>query len=145
MPMPREFQHACEDFEAILGEVGARGDLATRNQAWTTLDAVLRVFRRRLTVAEAIGFADVLPPLARAMFVADWNLAEAPRPFASREAMTEEVRAVRPHHNFAPETAIMDVATALRRRVDPLRFAAVVGALPAGAVDYWRPAEDDAA
>lgn len=139
MPMPREFQHACEDFAALLAEARERADLVTGNQAYTMIDAVLRVFRRRLSLAQAIRFADVLPPMVRALFVADWNPDEPVRPFESRAELTEEVQAVRRHHNFSPETAIAVVATALRRQVDRARFDAVLAGLPEGAADYWRP------
>jgi uncharacterized protein (DUF2267 family) len=137
MPMPRDFQHACEDFDALLEAARIGADLATRNQTWTMVDAVLRVFRRRLSVAQAIGFADVLPPLVRAMFVADWRVDVAPVAFSSRAELTAEVQEVRRHHNFAPETAIGCVAAALRRQVDPIAFDRVLATLPEGARDYW--------
>ena len=136
--MPREFQHAGEEFEALLIDARDRADLATRNQTYTMIDAVLRVFRRRLTVVTAIRFADVLPPLVRALFVADWDPTVAPLTFGSRGELTAEVQAVRPHHNFAPASAIADVAAALRARVDERAFDAVLATLPEGAVDYWR-------
>ena len=137
MPMPFEYQHAGEDFERFLGEARERADLTTRNQTWTMVDAVLRVFRRRLTVAQGLRFAEVLPPILRAMFVMDWNAEAVPMPFASREAMTHEVQAVRPHHNFAPATAIACVAAALAAHVDRARFAAVLADFPEGAHEFW--------
>lgn len=137
MPMPFEYQHASDDFERFLAEAGERADLTTRNQTWTMVDAVLRVFRRRLTIAQGLRFAEVLPPLLRAMFVMDWSAEAPPLPFASREDLTREVQAVRPHHNFAPDTAIGCVAAALAGRVDAARFAAVLADLPEEARAYW--------
>jgi hypothetical protein len=64
----------------------------------------------------------VLPAVLRAVFVADWNPEEPRRPFEDRAVMTQEVRALRADHNFAPETAIQDVARALRRHVDEAAF-----------------------
>ena len=137
MPIPMEYQHASDDFERFLAEARERADLTTRNQTWTMIDAVLRVFRRRLTIAEGLCFAEVLPPLLRAMFVVDRDTAAAPAPFATREAMTAEVQAVRGHHDFAPATAIADVAATLRAHVDAAAFEAVFATLPEGARDYW--------
>ena len=137
MPLPMEYQHASDDFERFLADARARADLVTRNQTWTMVDAVLRVFRRRLTVAEGLRFAEVLPPLLRAMFVVDWDTTAAPVPFATREAMTVEVQAVRGNHNFAPDTAIADVAAALRAVVEREAFERVLAELPEGARDYW--------
>lgn len=137
MPLPLEYQHASDDFERLLADAGERADLVTRNQTWTMIDAVLRVFRRRLTVAEGLRFAEVLPPLVRAMFVVDWDVAAAPLPFDSREALTREVQAVRPHHNFAPDTAIACVAAALGARVDRAAFEAVLAGLPEGSRQFW--------
>ena len=137
MPLPMEYQHASDDFERFLAEARGRADLTTRNQTWTMIDAVLRVFRRRLTVAEALRFAEILPPLLRAMFVVDWDVEAAPLPFGSRDALTAEVRSVRPHHNFAPPTAIADVAATLRAHVDPTALETVLATLPEGAREYW--------
>lgn len=137
MPMPLEYQHASDDFERFLDEARERADLTTRNQTWTMVDAVFRVFRRRLTVAEGLRFAEALPPILRAMFVVDWDIEAAPLAFGSREALTREVQAVRPHHNFAPDTAIACVAAALRARVEPGAFEAVLAGLPKGARDFW--------
>ena len=137
MPLPMEYQHASDDFERFLADARERADLVSRNQTWTMVDAVLRVFRRRLTVSEGLRFAEVLPPVLRAMFVTDWDVDAEPVPFADRAAMTEEVQAVRGNHNFAPDTAIACVAGALRAAVDPQAFERVLETLPAGARDFW--------
>lgn len=144
MPMPREFQHPCEDFDALLEAARVAADLTTRNQTWTMIDAVLRVFRRRLTVEQGLRFADVLPPLVRAMFVADWRIDTPPVAFPSRADLTAEVQDVRRHHNFSPETAIGCVTAALRRQVDPIAFEHVLATLPDGARDYWAPGDAEA-
>lgn len=137
MPLPMEFQHACDDFERFLAAARDRAGLVTRNQTWTMVEGVLRVFRRRLTVAEGLRFAEVLPPLVRAMFVVDWDIAAAPVPFATRAEMTAEVQALRIHHNFAPDTAIADVAGALWGAVDRAAFERVLGEMPEGAAAFW--------
>ena len=137
MPIPMEYQHASDDFERFLAIAGARAGLTTRNQTWTMVDGVFRVFRRRLSVAEVLRFAAVLPPVLRAMFVVDWDVEAVPVPFGDRVAATEEVRGLRVHHNFAPDTAITDVAAALRGVVDEAAFDRVLAGLPVGAAAFW--------
>ncbi len=137
MPLPMEYQHASDDFERFLADARERADLVTRNQTWTMVDAVLRVFRRRLSVTEGLRFAEVLPPLLRAMFVVDWDVTAEPVPFASRAAMTTEVQAVRGNHNFAPDTAIACVAGALRAAMTADTLDRVLADLPEEARDYW--------
>ena len=103
------------------------------------VQGVFQTFRRRLDLKDAVRFAGVLPAALRALFVADWNPEEPQRPFEERAAMTQEVRALRADHNFAPETAIQDVARALRRHVDEAVFDRFLESLPSGASEFWRP------
>lgn len=137
MPIPLDLQHATEDFERFLADARDAAGLGTRNQAYTMAEGVLLVFRRRLSVAEAIRFAGVLPPVLRAIFVADWDPAEPRRAFADRAALTVEVQDLRRHHNFAPDTAIADVVGALRRNMDEARLDRVLATLPEGAAAFW--------
>jgi Uncharacterized conserved protein len=71
MTIPMELQHASEDFERFLRDAKEHSGLATRNQVFTMVQGVLQTFRRRLDVREALLFADVLPPVLRAIFVSD--------------------------------------------------------------------------
>lgn len=138
MPIPMDLQHASEDFERFLADARDAAGLATRNQTFTMVDGVLRVFRRRLSLEDAIRFAGVLPPVLRAIFVADWDPCEPRLPFADLETMTGEVQALRRHHNFAPASAIAHVAGALRRHVDEARFDRLLLLLPEGAAAFWK-------
>jgi uncharacterized protein (DUF2267 family) len=138
MPIPMDIQHASEEFEAFLADARDRSGLATRNQTYTMTQGVLQAFRRRLSVADAIRFAGVLPPVLRAIFVAEWNPEEPQASFRDRESMIRDVQLLRRDHNFSPETCIDDVAAALRARVDESAFDRVLAALPAGAADFWR-------
>lgn len=140
MPIPMEYQHASEEFERFLRLVVERTGLTTRNQGYTTAQSVLLTFRRRLEISDAIRFAGALPPVLRAIFVADWDVGEPPRPFSSRAALTEEVRSLRRDHNFSPNSAIVDVAGALRACVDGAEFDRALSALPPGAAEFWRVA-----
>jgi uncharacterized protein (DUF2267 family) len=136
--MPMEYQRASEAFEAFLADAKAESGLATRNQTYTMVQAVLQAFRHRLDVAEAIRFADGLPPVLRAIFVADWDPALPKRPFGTPADWLADVRALRPDHNFSPDTAVRDVAVALGRNVDPARWEAALARLPPAAREFWR-------
>ncbi|HSN16460.1 MAG TPA: DUF2267 domain-containing protein [Anaeromyxobacteraceae bacterium] len=138
MPMPFAYESASEDFERFLAAAIESSGLTTRNQAYTMTQGVLQVFRRRLAVRDATRFANVLPPVLRAIFVADWDTDEPIRPFQSREVMTREAQSLRREHNFAPDTAIRDVALALRRVADLEALERVIATLPPAAADFWR-------
>lgn len=139
MTIPLELQRASEDFEAFLADARDTAGLTTRNQTYTMVVGVLHAFRRRLAIADAIRFAGILPPVLRSVFVAEWDPEEALHPFGDRAAMTREVQNLRRNHNFAPDTAISDVAAALRKHVDGPSFDALLRTLPPGAADFWRP------
>jgi uncharacterized protein (DUF2267 family) len=138
MPIPMEYQHASEQFERFLRLVVERTGLATRNQAYTTAQSVLLTFRRRLEISDALRFAGVLPPVLRAIFVADWDIREPRRAFSSRAALADEVQSWRRDHNFSPDSAIADVAGALRDCVDAAEFDRVLATLQLGAAEFWR-------
>ncbi|MCW2283630.1 uncharacterized protein (DUF2267 family) [Rhodoblastus acidophilus] len=140
MPMPMDYQHASEDFERFLGEVIARSGLTTRNQAFTTVEGVLMTFRRRLAPREALRFADALPPVLRALFLANWDIDAPPAPFGDRETWTREARSLLEHHNFTPETAVSDIAAALRAIIGDRRLDAALADLPGAAQDFWSAA-----
>jgi uncharacterized protein (DUF2267 family) len=94
------------------------------------VQGVLLALRRRLTVAETIEFANVLPPLLRALFLDAWQPNDEPAPFSAREQITEEVRSLRAEHNFSPDNAIEAVAFALRDSVDEGALKRVLAKLP---------------
>jgi len=49
-----------------------------------------------------------------------------------------EVKSLRGDHNFSPDTAISDVATALRKNVNETEFDPVLSGLSNEAVEFWR-------
>lgn len=138
MPVPTQYQRATDDFYKLLMDARDSAGLTTTNQAYTMVQGVFQVFRRRVEIKEAIRFAGVLPVGARALFVADWDVDEPMRPFEQRAVMTREVQALRPKHNFAPDTAIRDVATAVRRSVDQDAFERVLATLSEDARRFWQ-------
>lgn len=138
MPVPVEYKRASMDFEQFMLDARDISGLATTHQTYTMVQGVFQAFRRRLDVQEAIRFANVLPPVLRALFVADWDLDEPRRPFADRATMTREVQALRPDHNFAPDSSIGSVAAALRRNIDLVALDRVLTELPPGALAFWQ-------
>lgn len=138
MPMPMEYRQASVDFDRFMEDLKAVSMLRTSHQAYTMLQAVFQVFRRRLTTEQSIAFAGVLPPVLRAIFVSDWDIAEDRLTFGSESEMMMEVKALRHNHNLSTETAIRDVAAALRRNVDSAAFDRALSQLPQGARDFWK-------
>lgn len=138
MPVPAEYQRASDQFYKFLVDARDLADLGSTHQAYTMVQGVLQVFRRRLDTAQAIRFSSVLPPLVKALFVTDWNLDERKRTFGDVADMTREAQSLRAAHNFAPDTAIQDVARALKKYVDREAFDRVLAELPEGAIEFWK-------
>lgn len=143
MPTPWTDRHASREWRGFLDDGKDRMDLGSDNMAYTAVDAVLQVFRRRLTAPQGLDFASVPPSVLSAVFLRDWRVSEPPEPFAGREALIAEVKAVRRHHNLTPDNAIEATAGALRRCVNPMDFDRVLAALPAEARADWRVADAD--
>ncbi len=139
MPMPMEYKNASHDFDALLADVRDTCMLQTLHQAYHTLRAVLHTFRLHLKVNDALRFAEVLPPVVRAIFVEGWQPAgDEPSPFPDRTSLQKEVMSIRPDHNLAPDSAIADVAIALwRSSIDTRELERVLKSLPPGAAEFW--------
>lgn len=141
MTVPVAYAHAGDAFERFMIEVRDALGVETTHRAFTAVEAVLWVFRRRLDPGGVAAFAQVLPAVLRAVFIEGWDPAQPAVQFAERDALVREVQEVRGAHNFAPETAIETVAAVLRRHVDAQAFDAALSRLPAGAVGYWAPVQ----
>lgn len=137
MPMPQDYQLATQRFDAFLADAGDALGLATRHQSYTVIEAVLLAFRRRLSPDEVLIFADGLPAVVRAIFVAGWDVAEHRPGFPPRDVLQAEVRALRADHNFAPPGAISTVAAVLRHHVDRDRFDKAMAKLSPEAQTFW--------
>ncbi len=111
--------------------------LQTTNMAWSMVEGVLHAFRRRLTVEQALRFADCLPPVLRALFVEHWHPQSSPAPFGTREEILNEVRSVRHEHNFSPSNAVEAVSNALRTCIDAETLERALSDLPSAAKDFW--------
>ena len=141
--MPWTYRHAEKEFRAFLEDAKAEMDLASDNMAYTAVDAVFQVFRRRLRPEEAVAFADLLPSLLRAIFLYHWDVMAAPLPFASREDLTKEAQRIRQNHNLTPDNAIRATAYALRRSLRQRDLDKLLAQLPEGAAEFWHVEVDD--
>lgn len=137
MPMPWTYRQATREWQAFLTEAKAAMDLTSDNAAFTAVEGVLRSFRRRLTPQEAVDFAQVLPSVLRALFVADWQLDEGPVAFGTRADWIAEAMALRPNHNLTPPNCVAATALALRKSVLREDLDRVLAALPAFATEFW--------
>jgi uncharacterized protein (DUF2267 family) len=137
MTAPQEYQQATQDFERFMIDAREAAGHTTTNQTYTMVQGVFQAFRRRLSVTDAIAFAQVLPALLRALFVADWDTTEPQRSFDDRETITKEVQALRAAHNFAPDTSIRDVAVALHQNIPEAILNETLARLPEDAQRFW--------
>lgn len=137
MPMPWTYRQATREWQAFLSEAKAAMELTSDNAAFTAVEGVLRAFRRRLTPQQAIDFAQVLPAVLRALFVAEWHLDEGLMPPGSRADWTAEARALRPHHNLTPTNCVEATALALRKSVLRQDLDRVLDRLPPFAAEFW--------
>lgn len=139
MPVPAEYERASAQFYEYLVDARDTAGVWSTHVAYTMTQGVFQTFRRRLSTKDSIAFANVLPICLRALFVTDWDPAEERKSFDDRESMTAEVKALRKEHNFSTDTAIQDVAQALRRHVDEEAFDSLLSQLPEAAVEFWQP------
>lgn len=65
MPMPWTYRHASREFRGFLDDAKDRMGLESDNMAYTAVDAVFQVFRRRLTAQQGLDFASALPCVPR--------------------------------------------------------------------------------
>lgn len=136
MPMPWTYRQATREWRAFLAEARGAMDLVSDNATYTAVEGVLRAFRRRLTPQEAIDFAQILPSVLRALFVADWKF-EDPIPPGTRADWTAEAKALRPHHNLTPDNCVLATAIALRKSVLREDLDRVLTTLPPFASEFW--------
>ncbi|WP_368073626.1 DUF2267 domain-containing protein [Tateyamaria omphalii] len=143
--MPWTYRHASKEWHAFLDDVKERMSLTSDNMAYTAVDAVLQVFRRRLTAQQGLEFAAVLPSVLRAIFVQGWDVSVPPVPFSARSDLIAEAQAIRVNHNLTPDNAIEATAWAIRRCTNARDFARVLDRMPEGAAAFWHVETDDPA
>jgi uncharacterized protein (DUF2267 family) len=136
--MPFAYRSASADFEKFIEDLLAISSLSTSNQCYTQTRAVFLVFRSHVEPQVALDFANALPPVLRAIFIEDWNLTSPVTPMPGKEKLLAEVKAVREAHNFSTDTAISEVALALRRNMNELDYGLMLQKLPAEAALFWK-------
>lgn len=136
MPMPWTYRQASREWDAFLSDAREALSTPTDTMTYTAVTGVFRTFRRRLTPEQAIAFAQVLPAVLRALFVADWTF-DAPLAPGIRADWTAEAKAQHPNHHLTPDDCVEAVALALRKSVLPEDLARVLTTLPALAAEYW--------
>lgn len=72
-PVPREYQHMQRDLYKFLERARDLSDVETTHRSYTMCQGVFQVFRRRLTIHQAIQFSNTLPAGIRALFTAEWE------------------------------------------------------------------------
>ncbi|MGB9140680.1 MAG: DUF2267 domain-containing protein, partial [Aestuariivirga sp.] len=87
MPMPFAYRGASADFEKFIEDLLAISSLTTSNQCYTQTRSVFLVFRSHVEPQVAIDFANALPPVLRAIFIEDWNLASPVTPMPGKEKL----------------------------------------------------------
>lgn len=137
MPMPWTYRLATREWQAFLADARDAMNLTSDNATFTAVEGVLRAFRRRLSPQQAIDFAQVLPSVLRALFVADWRMDEGPLPAGTRADWTAEAMALRPHHNLTPGNCVEATALALRKSVLREDLDRVLSTLPTFAAEFW--------
>jgi uncharacterized protein (DUF2267 family) len=137
MPWPPEYQRASVDFERFMVTARDEAGLATTNMAWNMVEGVLHMFRRRLSTNDALRFADQLPPVVRALFLLHWMPSDQVEPVGAHAELLDEVRSLRPEHNFSPDNAIESVGTALRSVVTSDGFERAMDVLPPELRRLW--------
>ena len=137
MPWPPEYQRASVDFEKFMVAARDHAGLATTNMAWNMVEGVLHAFRRRLTIEQALRFADQLPPAVRGLFIEGWRPSEQVAHVGTRTEILEEVRSLRREHNFSPDNAMESVGFALFEVVPSDAFARALDALPPELRKLW--------
>lgn len=137
MPMPWTYRQATREWQAFLIDAKNAMELTSDHSTFTAIEGVLRAFRCRLTPQQAIDFAQVLPSVVRALFVANWQLEDHPKDPGSRADWTTEAIALRPHHNLTPANCVEATALALRNSVLRDDLDRVLTHLPAFATEFW--------
>jgi uncharacterized protein (DUF2267 family) len=145
MPMPWAYRHATKDWQAFLADAKEGLGLTSDNMTYTAVQGVLLTFRRRLAPRDVMAFADQLPAVLRALFIAGWDPEAAPLPWAPRAELEEEARNLRKHHNLTPPEPIAPVARALRRCTRARDIDRVLARIGPDAQAFWQvdaPADD---
>lgn len=138
MPYPIEYVRASDFFQNYLTDARDAADFGSSHQAYTMTQAVFQAFRQRLSIADAIKFAQILPVCLKAMFITDWNTSSPEKSLGTKEDILKDIRALRPDHNFSPDYSVEAVKEALLKHIDNNQFQQILSELPEKASDFWQ-------
>jgi uncharacterized protein (DUF2267 family) len=138
MPVPAEYGRATDEFYKFLVDARDLAELWSTHVTYTMTQGVFQVFRSRISIKEALAFANILPVGLRALFVADWDTQEPIKSFEDRESLTKEVKALRKEHNFSTDNAIEVIAKSLRKHVDEAALDKVLEGFSIEAREFWK-------
>ncbi|SOC84611.1 Uncharacterized conserved protein, DUF2267 family [Ensifer adhaerens] len=136
--MPQDYFHASRDFEKFIEDLKRISLLQTTHQCYTMVEAVLHAMRSHMSLRDALAFADCLPPVLRAIFVAHWDIDALVLPATDRAGLQREIVALRHNHNLSTPTALEDVGAALRQNMGPAEFDRLLDILPPDLSGFWR-------
>ncbi|WP_417246256.1 DUF2267 domain-containing protein [Celeribacter sp.] len=139
MTIPWSYQHSEQEFASFLKDARDRMGQAIEDDdmAYTAVEGVLQVFRRRLTPPQVVAFGNVLPSTLRAMLVYNWRVDAMPLPFGSRSEMIREAQSLRKAHNITPINVIDATAYALWRHCNHRDLSQVLANIGPEAVTFW--------
>lgn len=137
MPFPIEYATATKDFYNFMEDVKVKSELHSFHVTYTMVQSVFHVFRRRVSIENALKFANTLPVALRALFVKDWDVNEQLKPFESFEKMNEEVKELRYPHNFSIDLAIEVVTSVLPNHVEKIYFNKMMDEMPIEVKIFW--------
>ena len=138
MPFPIEYAKASAEFYSFMDDIKQQADFHSFHVTYTMVQGVFQVFRRRVSVKEALKFADCLPVGLRALFVKDWDVDEPIKAFTSLREMNDEVKELRSQHNFARDDAIQIVVKVLPKHVEKIHYDKMMAQMSEEIKGFWQ-------
>jgi len=123
--------HTVQEANVWLKAIDEELHLASRQDAYNALRAVLHALRDRLPAHVAVHLGAQLPTLVRGIYYEGWHLAETPTRERKVEEFTDHVQQQLPARFSIDALAVArGVFEILWERVDPAEFAKVLEHLP---------------
>jgi uncharacterized protein (DUF2267 family) len=137
MPFPIEYATATQDFYKFMDDVKQKADFHSFHVTYTMVQGVFQAFRRRVSIEEALCFANCLPVALRALFVKDWDINKPKKEFESFDKMNEDVKKLRHEHNFSRDNAIEIVSSVLLNHVEKVHFSKMMEKMSDDIKLFW--------
>lgn len=134
--MPFTYRHATDEWRGFLKDLRDETLIISDNVLYTGTQAVLHAFRARICVQDALDFANLLPAILRAIFVADWQIAP-PRPWPTRDDLRSEMLDLRRDHNFCPPDLLEVLLRAIPATTRRMEFDRLMIRIGPEAGDFW--------